>query len=74
MSEKDFSKGWESAMANIAGTAIAQINTSKEDRASLLLERYYAITALRQLCEEHGDNNWADSLHLADIIDKHVYF
>lgn len=28
--------------------------------------------ALRIICRRHGDNNWDDDLHLADVIDKHL--
>jgi hypothetical protein len=36
-------------------------------------ERKEAIAKLREVCEEFGDNDWEDSLHLADIIEKHLY-
>ncbi len=35
-------------------------------------ERIETIQILRRLCLEHGDNDWDDDLHLADIIDKHL--
>jgi hypothetical protein len=28
--------------------------------------------ALRELCLEFGDLRWADDLHMADIINKHL--
>jgi len=40
--------------------------------ASLILERSEAIAVLRDICDEYGDNDWDDSLHLADIIEKHL--
>ena len=39
---------------------------------SLRLEREATIASLRGLCEEFGDNDWSDDLHLADVIDKHL--
>jgi len=36
------------------------------------LEREEAIMVLRGLCEHFGDNDWNESLHLADVIDKHL--
>jgi len=36
-------------------------------------ERNDAIVMLRQVCEDWGDNDWADNLHLADIIEKHLW-
>jgi hypothetical protein len=35
-------------------------------------EREEAISILRRLCDDFGDNEWDESLHLADIIDKHL--
>lgn len=35
-------------------------------------EREQAIAVLRSICAEHGDNDWGENLHLADIIDKHL--
>ena len=37
-----------------------------------LKEREVAVAALRELCGEYGDNDWADDLHLADVIEKHL--
>ncbi len=27
---------------------------------------------LRTVCEDYGDNDWSDKLHLSDVIDKHL--
>lgn len=35
-------------------------------------ERTAAIAILRELCAEFGDNSWPDTLHLADVIEKHL--
>ena len=35
-------------------------------------ERIDTIATLRQVCREHGDNDWPDDLHLSDIINKHL--
>jgi hypothetical protein len=42
------------------------------DAARLIGEREEAIAVLRRICTEHGDNDWHDDLHLADIIDKYL--
>lgn len=42
-------------------------------RVRLISEREDAIAMLRRVCEEHGDNDWEESLHLADIIEKHLW-
>jgi hypothetical protein len=40
--------------------------------ARWVVEREEAIAALRTVCAEHGDNDWDEKLHLADVIDKHL--
>lgn len=44
-----------------------------KDEARRLSERAETIALLRQVCGEHGDNEWDDNLHLADIIAKHLW-
>ena len=39
---------------------------------AFIIEREAAIAQLRSLCEAFGDNGWEPSLHLADIIEKHL--
>lgn len=40
--------------------------------ARLTMEREDTIAALRSLCEDHGDNDWDNDLHLADVVNKHL--
>lgn len=44
----------------------------ESEHTKWILEREAAIAQLRMVCREHGDNDWPDTLHLADIIDKHL--
>lgn len=37
-----------------------------------LIEREEAISALRRICGEVGDNDWDDDLNMTDIIEKHL--
>lgn len=41
-------------------------------KTAWILEREAAVAQLRMLCETYGDNDWDETLHLADIIDKHL--
>lgn len=41
-------------------------------RVAWIEERQAAITALHDLCENFGDNDWPDELHLGDVIEKHL--
>lgn len=40
--------------------------------ARLTMEREDTIAALRGVCEDHGDNDWDENLHLADVVNKHL--
>lgn len=46
--------------------------TVERDAAALRIERAEAIVALRDICREHGDSEWPDDMHIADIINKHL--
>lgn len=47
--------------------------TSLELRVTQLeIERDEAISVMREICHNHGDNDWKDNLHLADILNKHL--
>lgn len=48
------------------------VELSTEEKFSS--ERIEAIAMLRMLCDDHGDNDWTDDLHIADIIQKHLCF
>lgn len=32
-----------------------------------------AISTLRQVCDEFGDNDWDETLNLSDIVEKHLW-
>ncbi len=36
-------------------------------------EREATVAMLRAVCAEYGDNDWPDNLHLADVIEKHLW-
>lgn len=38
-----------------------------------VVEREETVSMLRRICEEYGDNDWEENLHLADVIDKHLW-
>ncbi len=37
------------------------------------VERADTVACLRELCGEFGDTEWDDSLHLTDVIEKHLW-
>jgi hypothetical protein len=52
--------------------AVLEEETPELKAAKLLAEREEAVAMLRQLCAQHGDNDWPNDLHLADVIEKHL--
>jgi hypothetical protein len=76
--EMDYRRGQRSAWRRVLSTALGELGYDSTDPEELRLQRLIAeredaIAALRRLCEDYGDNDWDDHLHLADIIDKHLY-
>lgn len=41
--------------------------------ASLSIQIVDAKSMLRNICDDHGDNDWQDDLHLVDILGKHLH-
>jgi len=42
-------------------------------RVRLQTERSEAVKALRSICRAYGDNDWADTVPLADVIRNHLH-
>ena len=78
MSEKDYINGSRTAYRRMMQLCLREIIDSKDNLSAeekvvqLAGERDEALAVLRRICEEHGDNDWDNNLHLADIIDKHL--
>ena len=77
MSERDYERGHRAAMRMIMMTAVRELDPRVSDDPAVRLailesEVHDARNALRELCEELGCNDWPDSLHLADVIEKHL--
>lgn len=75
----DEERGYEAGRrrAGLTVLALAMDLLRERDSAEAIAarwvsERQEAIRALRELCAVQGDNDWPDSLCLADIIDNHV--
>ena len=48
------------------------VDDAAAGKAFWVEERERVVYALREICKEHGDNDWPDSLSLADVIEKHL--
>jgi hypothetical protein len=56
----------------LLGRSIGELGGTGLTMEQVLAERAEAIATLRGICEEYGDNDWEDDLHLSDIISKHL--
>ena len=74
--EKSFERGMECAWLLMLHTCLEKLgyHNAVAKHTAWVVEREEAIAKLRELCEEHGDNDWENDLHLADIIEKHIRF
>lgn len=47
-------------------------DSDSQELNALRRERESVIRLLREACEEYGDNDWPDTLHLRDVLEKHL--
>lgn len=69
--ENSSESGLEQAM--IAAESAVLRWGKHSDLFGLRVERAETVAALRRLCDYLGDNDWPDDLHLADVIEKHIW-
>lgn len=67
-------RGYRAAHVGLLREALSGLgyDGTEAAKAAWILEREAAISTLRSLCDDFGDNDWPDNLHLSDIIDKHL--
>jgi hypothetical protein len=70
--EAAYVRGRKAVLREQLGTALRGLGGEKLSREELIQERADAIAALREVCDDHGDNDWEDNLYLPDIITKHL--
>ena len=70
--EHAYMEGSRAVARSLLGLLALFLDGDEKQVARLLIARDAARAALRQICEEFGDNDWPDDLHLADVIDKHL--
>jgi len=73
--ESTWSRGRRSGLVSVLSHVVRELgyHGGAATKERLIVEREQAIAVLREVCEEHGDNDWPDNLNLVDIIDKHLY-
>jgi hypothetical protein len=74
MNEQDYERGSRMAWSLMLQQCLLHLGYKSEEggKVAWIAEREAAIRALRDVCEHHGDNDWPEELHLADIIEKHL--
>ncbi|MFI5296907.1 MAG: hypothetical protein ACHREM_02320 [Polyangiales bacterium] len=77
--ERGYIEGRRRTSLNLLTHALRELGGFDDgsDDATKLLARHVAerqevVALLRGLCAEHGDNDWKDTDHLVDVIDKHL--
>ena len=75
MDEASYIEGQRQVRTRLLADCIRDLGYEKgteTELAKLIIEREEAIAQLRRICETHGDNEWDENLHMADIIEKHL--
>lgn len=75
MREQAYIEGQRSIAQAQLGDALQRLSYLDDKKYTLetmLYEREGAIAMLRIVCNDFGDKEWDEKLHLADIIDKHL--
>lgn len=74
--EEIYLRGERHVWRNLLQQCLQQLGYLQDDEdldaARLVLEREEALSRLRSLCDDFGDNEWAPDLSLGDVIDKHL--
>lgn len=70
--EQAYIRGGNAVASKFLREALRELGGEEQDAHAWRLERAATVEALRGVCEVHGDNDWPDDLHLADVIDKHL--
>ena len=72
LDEKEFQRGSESAWRTLLLLALTNLDEESHTAEAWRAERALTVAALREVCEEFGDNEWEPDLTLADVVEKHL--
>ena len=73
--ESFYEQGLRAAWAAMLRQCVQQLGYKSDEvsKSAWILEREAAVAMLRVVCDQHGDNDWPEDLHLADVIEKHLW-
>lgn len=72
--ERTWIAGQRSALTSMLSKVLGELGyqDTEATRAKWIVEREQTIARLREACADWGDNDWTETLHLRDVIDKHL--
>lgn len=72
--EQSYVRGYRAALTGMLAHCLSELGyeDTEATRARWIVEREATIAALRDVCRAYGDNDWDKSLHLADVVEKHL--
>lgn len=73
--EEAYMRGERSALSGVISHCCRHLGyqDTEAQKVAWIAEREAVIAALRNICADHGDNDWDEKLHLADVIEKHLH-
>jgi hypothetical protein len=74
MNEQDYLAGKRHSLITIIRSCLFELgyDSIESNQFKWVVEREDVVATLRVICEDHGDNDWDERLHLSDIINKHL--
>jgi hypothetical protein len=68
-------RGERAALTGILEDCLRKLgyDSAEGSRVAWISERERTVAMLRQVCDIHGDNDWPNDLHLADVVEKHLW-
>jgi hypothetical protein len=72
--EQSYERGRREATVSMVRSCLRSLGYKGDEaeRVKWIAEREETVATLRSACEEFGDNDWSNDLHLSDVIDKHL--
>ena len=71
--ERGYMEGYKAFARRILQEALTHLDAKDKDIDAWRLERSATVAMLRQVCEDHGDQDWEADLYLPDVIEKHLW-
>ncbi len=72
MSEQHYINGKTQAYRDMLALCVRELAEPGVTVEKLLKERADTLLVIRRICEDYGDNDWPDELHLGDALEKHL--